>query len=313
MCTTAKGVPMAHIDGLISTYLTACEVEGKSPWTLASYAASLRDFRRVGARQRFPGDLCGYTVTHVYEFLMDVRSRGSTPAYQHRRHREVKAFFSWCRRMGFIEENPFARVPLVKLEQQIIQPFSVQEVELLLASQDRATLTGCRNYALFLFLLDTGVRASECVSVELEDVDRERHRVRVLQGKGKKQRWVGVGDRTLGALQEYVEKFRGPGPGALFQSSKREVLQSHALNVILWRVAARVGLSKVHPHRFRHTFATWAIRACAREVDVQALLGHSSMAMVRRYSQTYGSEQAVEAHASFSPVAQLGNGEVGES
>jgi hypothetical protein len=44
----------------------------------------------------------------VYEFLRDVRSRGSTPAYQHRRHREVKAFFSWRRRMGFIEENPFA-------------------------------------------------------------------------------------------------------------------------------------------------------------------------------------------------------------
>jgi integrase/recombinase XerC len=199
-------------------------VEGKSPWTLASYAASLRDFRRVGARQGFPGDLSEHTVAHVYEFLGDVRSRGATPAYQHRRHREVKAFFSWCRRMGFIEENPFARVPLVKLEQQIIQPFSPDEVQRLLASQDRGKLTGCRNYALFLFLLDTGVRASECVSVELGDVDWERHRVGVLQGKGKKQRWVGVGDRTLGALQEYVEKFRGPGPGALFRSSKREVL-----------------------------------------------------------------------------------------
>ena len=313
MCTTAKGVPMAHIGGLISTYLTACEVEGKSPWTLASYAASLRDFRRVGARQGFPGDLSEHTVAHVYEFLRDVRSRGATPAYQHRRHREVKAFFSWCRRMGFIEENPFARVPLVKLEQQIIQPFSVEEIDRLLASQDRGKLTGCRNYALFLFLLDTGVRASECVSVELEDVDWERHRVRVLNGKGKKQWWVGVSERTLGALREYVQRYRGLESGALFQSSKGEALRSHALNVILQRVASRLGLKKVHPHRFRHTFATWAIRACAREVDVQALLGHSSMAMVRRYSQTYGSEQAVEAHATFSPVAQLGNGDVGES
>ena len=306
---------MAHIGGLISTYLTACEVEGKSPWTLASYAASLRDFRRVGARQGFPGDPREYTVAHVYEFLRDVRSRGATPAYQHRRHREVKAFFSWRRRMGFIDENPFARVPLVKLEQQIIQPFSVQEVELLLASQDRATLTGCRNYALFLFLLDTGVRTSECVSVEMEDVDWERHRVRVLNGKGKKQRWVRVSDRTLGALRECVKMYRGaePGPGALFRSCKGEALRSHALNVILQRVASRLGLKKVHPHRFRHTFATWAIRAAAREVDVQALLGHSSMAMVRRYSQTYNSEQAVEAHATFSPVAQLGNGDVGES
>jgi len=151
--------------------------------------------------------------------------------------------------MGFIEENPFARVPLVKLEQQIIQPFSAQQVELLLASQDRATLTGCRNYALFLFLLDTGVRASDCVSVELEDVDWERHRVRALNGKGKKQRWVGVSDRTLGALRGYIKRYRGVEPGALFRSSKGQALRSHALNVILQRLSARLGLKKVHPHR----------------------------------------------------------------
>ena len=100
MCTTAKGMDMARTDDLITTYLTACEVEGKSPLTVASYAASLKDLRRIGAREGFPEDPRQYTVAHVYEFLRDVRSRGATPAYQHRRHREVKAFLSWCRRGG---------------------------------------------------------------------------------------------------------------------------------------------------------------------------------------------------------------------
>ena len=59
------------------------------------------------------------------------------------------------------------------------------------------------------------------------------------------------------------------------------------------------------PHRFRHTFATWAIRVDARELDVQYLLGHSSPMMVRRYSATYDSEQAAKAHAAFSPAMQL--------
>ena len=63
---------------------------------------------------------------------------------------------------------------------------------------------------------------------------------------------------------------------------------------------------KVHPHRFRHTFATWAIQSGAREIDVQMLLGHSDLAMVQRYSRTYTSEQAVRAHAALSPVGQLG-------
>jgi integrase len=70
-------------------------------------------------------------------------------------------------------------------------------------------------------------------------------------------------------------------------------------------VAEIAGVEHVHPHRFRHTFATWAIASQAREIDVQTLLGHSSMTMTQRYSRTYSSEQAVAAHASFSPVAQL--------
>ena len=60
-----------------------------------------------------------------------------------------------------------------------------------------------------------------------------------------------------------------------------------------------------NPHRFRHTFATWAIEAEARELDVQHLLGHAGPEMVRRYTATYRSTQAARHHASFSPVAQL--------
>ena len=62
------------------------------------------------------------------KFQAELRDRGASAAYQHRRHREVKAFFSWCRRMGLVEENVFARVPLVRLEQKIIEPFSQAEV-----------------------------------------------------------------------------------------------------------------------------------------------------------------------------------------
>ena len=60
-----------------------------------------------------------------------------------------------------------------------------------------------------------------------------------------------------------------------------------------------------NPHRFRHTFATWAIENHARELDVQYLLGHSSSAMVRRYSATYDAAKAADAHAAFSPAARL--------
>jgi site-specific recombinase XerD len=298
---------MEPIAVLVETFLTACAVEGKTPNTIRSYGASLADFLRVAHRLGLPNEAPAYTVAHVYAFLNDVRERDVSPAYRHRRHREVKTFFSWCQRMELVSENVFARVPLVKLEQQIIQPFSAAEIRSMLAAQDTAKHHDCRNYALILFLLDTGVRASECVSIRLDDVDWQQQRVRVLHGKGQKQRWVGIGERTVASLQDYIVRFRGDAPGALFLGSRSgaAIKNAHGLNVVFQRIAAASGVEGVHPHRFRHTFATWAIAASAREVDVQTLLGHSSMAMTQRYARTYSSEQAVAAHANFSPVAQL--------
>jgi site-specific recombinase XerD len=99
---------MAEIDDHIATYLQAIEIEGKSVKTIASYANTLADFRTIGRRLGFPDSPVEYRVTHVYAFLSELRSRGASAAYQHRRHREVKACFSWLRRMDVIEQNVFA-------------------------------------------------------------------------------------------------------------------------------------------------------------------------------------------------------------
>ena len=74
---------------------------------------------------------------------------------------------------------------------------------------------------------------------------------------------------------------------------------------MLRRLGRKTGIPKVHAHRFRHTFATWAIEHDARELDVQYLLGHSSPDMVRRYSSSYRSEQAATRHHRFSPADQM--------
>jgi hypothetical protein len=77
------------------------------------------------------------------------------------------------------------------------------------------------------------------------------------------------------------------------------------MRTIFQRLGKEAAVPKVHPHRFRHTFATWAIEQQAREIDVQVLLGHSTPAMLRRYTATYDAEKAAQAHASFSPADRL--------
>ena len=227
---------MHLLNELAQTYLTACDVEGKARSTIRGYRESLTRLQEVGVRLEFPAEVEAFTVQHVYAFLGALRERGASRAYQHRLHREVKAFFSWCKRFDVITENVFARVPLVKLEQQIVQPFSTDDVRRLLAAINRGVRAGTRNYALVLFLLDTGVRASECVSVRLDDVDWERGRVRVLHGKGQKQRWVGIGEQARAALTDYL-LVRGEAEGPLFLSERSgKGLHSLALNVLFTKL-----------------------------------------------------------------------------
>jgi len=116
----------------------------------------------------------------------------------------VKTCFSWFKRMGFIDENVFARVPLVKRPLLVKPPYSPADMQALLDSQDRSTQAGVRNYALLPFLLDSGVRASECVALEYGDVDWERSSAFARHGKGGKQRWVGFGPTTAAALRNYI-------------------------------------------------------------------------------------------------------------
>lgn len=300
------GSTLTTLDELIPLYLQACEVEGKTPRTVQSYRETLKHFRAAVEILTLPTEVASFKPAHVYLFMANVRARGVSDSTQHRRQREVKAFFSWCKRMDYLPDNPFMRVPMVRREQKVIQPFSREDVTRLLAACDPFTHTGCRMRALILFLLDTGVRASELSAMQLVDVSPADHRVRVLKGKGRKQRWTAISDVALSALDAYIDSFRGRQTGPLFQTVKGSPLRAGHLNILFTRLSQKSGVAHVHPHRFRHTFATWAIRASARELDVQYLLGHSSSAMLRRYTASYDSEQAAIAHATFSPASQLG-------
>ena len=133
------------------------------------------------------------------------------------------------------------------------------------------------------------------------------------------ERMVPFAERCAAVLVDYLDE-RGTEPGPLFLAATHlqvltadVALRTNGLKQLLRRLGKRTGIEKVHAHRFRHTFATWAIQHDARELDVQYLLGHSSPDMVRRYSSSYRSEQAALRHVSFSPADQmLGDGTVTE-
>jgi integrase/recombinase XerC len=210
-----------------------------------------------------------------------------------------------------LEESPFRSLKNVRLPQRIVRPFSPNDVAQLLACCDATTAVGARDQAILFTLLDTGIRCSELVQLSLEDLDLAAGRLRVLHGKGNKQRTVPFAARCQQALRAYLA-LRGDDSGPLFLAASHlhifkpgVALRPNGLKQMLRRLGRQSGLPKVHAHRFRHTFATWAIEQDARELDVQFLLGHSSPDMVRRYASTYSSEQAARRHVTFSPAERL--------
>jgi site-specific recombinase XerD len=306
MTTQAAVEQQQDVASLIDLYLLRCQVEGKSPNTITAYRETLTLFQRIAREEGFPEGVRDITPVHIYAYLGRIGSNGVSLETRHRRHREVRFLFSWLKRMGYIEESPFVQIKNVRLPQKIVQPYTAEEIGRLLACCDSRYCWGSRNRAMILVLLDTGVRRTELVSLDLADLDLEAQRLRVLHGKGNKQRVVRFGARAKEAVEDYLERFRGTESGPLFLSRDGKRMSSHSVLIFLRRLGKVGGVEKVKVHRFRHTFATWAIENEARELDVQYLLGHSTPAMVRRYSATYDAEKAARAHERFSPADRMG-------
>ena len=296
--------PTPLLPALIETYLDRCAVEGKSPRTIAAYRETLARFSRCLQQDEAPLDPDRLRPDHVVAYLARFAAR--SPDTRHRYFRDVRCFCTWLRAAGYTDNDPFRGLRNVRLPRKIVPPLTPAEIARLLACCDAHTVVGRRDRALLLTLLDTGIRCAETVGLDLADCALTERRLLVRQGKGGKDRIVPFAGRCADALAVYLAD-RGTAPGPLFVAARYARLHDgvrlrpNGLKQLLRRLGRAAGVPRVHAHRFRHTFATWAIAHDARELDVQHLLGHSSPEMVRRYSATYGSAQAAERHAAFSP------------
>lgn len=292
----------------VRIYLMACRAEGKTERTLQAYQETLEQLLGVAQAAGFPKRVSGFRSRHVYEFMEAIRSRAVSVGTQHRRFRETRAFFSWCERMGYVSEHPFKGISNVRPDAKVITPFSRGEIDRLLQCCNPTTEYGVRLRAMLLLLLDTGIRRAELEGLEVDDVDLVSGRAFIRHGKGRKQRVVPFSADPTSAIKHYLDGYRGSGRGRLFlcvdRGHGREPFNKYHLGTLFQRLGDDAGVH-ANPHRFRHTFATWAIEAGAREIDVQYLLGHSTAVMTRRYAATYDASMAAIRHREFSPVSHL--------
>ncbi|MCB0141992.1 MAG: tyrosine-type recombinase/integrase [Caldilineaceae bacterium] len=227
----------------------------------------------------------------------------------------LSSLWSWAEQELGAPHIIRGRVQTPRYTEKKIEPFTQEEVKQLLKginySQEWETATGKitqsqrptadRDRAIVLTLLDSGVRASELCALTLRDYDRKRGRLYIRHGKGDKERFAVVGNRTQKAIWRYLAGRTDTQLGApLFSTKTGQHMDRNNLRHTLKGIGKRSGVHNVHPHKFRHTFAINFLRNGGNVFLLKELLGHESLEMVMHYARI--AEQDLDAGQKHSPA-----------
>ena len=201
----------------------------------------------------------------------------------------VRSFHRFMMREGRADRDPSAGVVRPKLPRSLPRPLSVEDVQRLLASPPDGTPPGLRDRAVLETLYGAGLRVTELVGLDVDDLEMEEGSVRVL-GKGSKERDVPLGRYARAALAAYLTRGRpalatARSRSALFLNQRGGRLTRQGCAKILAAHVRRAGIGKrVTPHTLRHSFATHLLEGGADVRVVQELLGHASVATTQIYT-----------------------------
>jgi integrase/recombinase XerD len=301
----------------VDRYVDHLTVErGLSPHTLA---ANRRDLRRyVGfLAGRGIGEPSAVEPQAVRSFVASVSAAtyGDDRPYAAttvaRTLSSVRSFHRFLVREGVTERDPAREVAQPKRPRRLPRPLPVDDVSRLLRAPDPATPAGLRDRAMLELLYGSGLRISELVGLDVDDLDLEDGAVRVL-GKGGKERSVPVGRYARDAVGAYLARARpamasSASRGALFLNHRGGRITRQSCSRSLTAYARAAGIDRaVSPHTLRHSFATHLLEGGADVRVVQELLGHASVATTQIYTLVT-EEHLREVYYSSHPRARRGS------
>jgi integrase/recombinase XerD len=270
-------------DSVVESFLSDCRRRNHTAATLAVYRSALLGPRtRTFLTEHDVRTVGDFTAEQLRAFEEELRGAGLSIATVHQYHRTVKTFLAYCKRERFVVDDGLVHVQAPKLPQVEPEIFTPEEERRLLAGTRSR-----RDKVLVEFMLRTGLRLSEVLGAEVDDIvdlgDRGAY-LRVRQGKGRKDRHVPLEPELYRRLRLWIDRHR-PGDGrALFPTMRGPVgpMKPEALKSMLDRLGKDTGVH-CNAHKFRHTFASRAIAAGVDPITLQRVLGHTTLTMVSRY------------------------------
>ena len=294
-----------NMDSAIEDYLRFLAIEkGVSTHTLEAYGRDLQKYRSFMQHLGIDS-LEGIKPKDAVSFLWEIRKDGLKATSVNRQLAALRSFYKYLLHQNRLKENPVAQIDLAKVWMNIPDTLSQAEMEALLNQPDPAKPAGLRDKAMLELMYATGLRVSELVSLVLNDIHWQVGYL-VAMGKGRKERIVPIGQVALRCLNDYMEKARPvfnrqPSVDLIFLNRSGKGLTRQGFWKIVKRYAHRAGLEKkVHPHTFRHSFATHLLEGGADLRAVQSMLGHADIATTQIYTHVTGT-RLKEIHKKYHP------------
>jgi integrase/recombinase XerD len=290
----------------IKEYLGHLKLERNlSDNTISSYNNDLTSFIQFIKDLKIK-DLSEIESSHIKNFFGLLTDLGLSVRSAARYYSTLKGFFNHLMRSEHIQKNPFERVPPPKLEKNLPGVLDINDIEKILDAPDTGNKLGLRDKAILEMLYACGLRVSELINLKKTDLFFNEELIRVF-GKGSKERLVPVGSSAIKWTQKYLSE------GRPLLEKKPKSLNYIFLNIRgtklsrmgIWKIVSdntkASGVEKeVHPHTFRHSFATHLLEGGADLRAVQEMLGHSDISTTQIYTHI-DKDYIKQVHRDFHP------------
>ncbi len=301
------------MEELLSRFEKHLELErGASQYTLRNYKNDVKGFLDfLHAEEITSLDSVDHPV--IRRYVSSLLEEGKARSSIARKMSALRSFYRYLAAENLVVSNPLDTSSPIKLEKRLPGFLSVEEMNKMLEAAGTSTPQGLRDRAILEMLYACGLRVSEIVKLNLDQVDLEQRQIRVW-GKGNKQRLVVMGVPAATALSLYLKKGRSKllkkrSSQALFVNRNGTRLVQRRIQYMVKAYAIKAGLdSSIHPHLLRHTFATHLLDGGADLRVVQELLGHASLSSTQIYTHVSQS-QARKIYLAAHPFARQERGE----
>jgi integrase/recombinase XerD len=269
-----------------------------SPNSIEGYLDDVQKLETFCSENQVPKQPFEVTYSDLKDFLSWYAVKNSNTRTQARILSGIRAFFKFLLIEGEIDQNPSSLIESPKLGLKLPGILSVEEIDSMVSSIDLSKPEGHRNKAIVETLYGCGLRVSELVNLRLTDI-HEAEGFIIVTGKGNKQRLVPIGKTALKEINLYrpVRSRLAAihDENVLFLNRRGSKLTRAMIFHIIKELAARAGITKnIHPHTFRHSFATHLVKAGADLRAIQEMLGHESILTTEIYThidRSYLTEQ----------------------